>query len=100
MTDVEQPQVGALSPPYDGILERVAALRTQSLEDRRSAIEADSVALGALINQLALQEAGLAEEHVLKPELVAQVSDILGRLGLNKMSYGIAESMRRVGGMY
>ncbi len=100
MSEIEQPQDEVRHLPNDGVLEQVGALKLQSQEDRRAAIEADSLAVGALINQLAQNEAGLTIEHGSKAELVIQITDTLGRLGLNKMARGVAVSMRRVGGMY
>lgn len=100
MTDMKHPHDNVHNSTAGGMLEQVGTMQAQGQADRRAAIEVDSAALGMLINQLAQQQAGLAEEHVLKPELVAQIADTLGRLGLDKMAHGVSVSMRRVGGMY
>lgn len=95
MSEAELPHIEALDTPQPGILEQVEALKAQGQEDQLAAFEANSIALGAVIRQLALQEAELHEVYVSKPELVAQATDILRRLGLNKMAYGVEMSMRR-----
>ena len=100
MIEIQQPRDGEFNQYAGTELEQVEMLRAQSREGRRAAIDASSVALGALINQLAQQEAGVSERYVSKRELVAQVTDILGDLGLDKMARAVAISMRRVGGMY
>jgi len=95
------PSVEPLSAsPAPGLLEQVEALKLQRRDEQRTAFAEDSAALGAVINQLALQEADIAEEHTSKVELVAQATELLERLGLNGIAHAVRLNTRRVGGMY